>query len=141
MPKRTSDVSLHVYVTPETLERVVDTVRAVVDDHLLDRDLFAWHCTVPVDTDDPAHLAFERHCRTAGPGDTPDEQRTYEIALSLVGTPDQWTDHDTAKLEQHLRREISGLTRDEREQPIPLSIRARQRTAVDLDLDRANELR
>lgn len=67
MPKRISDVSLHVYVTPETLERVVDTVRAVVDEHLAERDVFAWRFTLPVDSDDPAHAELQSRCPTDPP--------------------------------------------------------------------------
>ncbi|WP_330231891.1 hypothetical protein OHA40_05005 [Nocardia sp. NBC_00508] len=140
MPKRISDVSLHVYVTPEALDRVVETVREVVDDYLTDRDVFVWRFTLPVDTDDPTHLALESRC---GPGRLDGalaDRRTYEIALSLVGLPDQLTDDDVATLERQLLRGISGLARTEPGRQIPVSIRASQRTDVDLDIDRHREL-
>ncbi|MGQ4617075.1 hypothetical protein [Nocardia sp. R7R-8] len=140
MPKRISDVSLHVYVTPETLERVVDTVREVVDDHLLDRDVFAWRFTLPVDADDPAHAALESRCPTDPSGGGCDHRSTYEIALSLVGAPDQLTDDHMAALERQLLHRISGLARTEPRADIPVSIRASQRTDVDLDIDRDLEL-
>lgn len=140
MPKRISDVSLHVYVTPETLERVVDTVREVVDDHLTDRDVFAWRFTLPVDADDPAHAALESRCPADPPGDRSDRRSTYEIALSLVGAPDQLTDDHMAALERQLLQRISGLARTEPGSDIPVSIRASQRTDVDLDIDRDLEL-
>lgn len=140
MPKRISDVSLHVYVTPETLERVVDTVRAVVDDHLTDRDVFAWRFTLPVDADDPAHTALASRCRTEPPCAGADARGTYEIALSLVGAPDQLTDHDMAALEQQLLQGISALARTEPGHGIPVSIRASQRADVDLDIERHREL-
>ncbi|MBF6168348.1 hypothetical protein IU486_26880 [Streptomyces gardneri] len=140
MPKRISDVSLHVYVTPETLERVVDTVRAVVDDHLTDRDVFAWRFTLPVDIDDPAHTALAGRCPAAVPGALADDRGTYEIALSLVGAPDQLTGDHMAALERQLLHAISGLARTEPGDEIPVSIRASQRTDVDLDIDRDLEL-
>ncbi|MFE7742045.1 hypothetical protein [Nocardia sp. NPDC057455] len=140
MPKRISDVSLHVYVTPEMLERVVDTVREVVDDHLADRDVFAWRFTLPVDSDDPAHAALASSCPTDPPDGITGRRGTYEIALSLVGAPDQLTDADTAALEHQLLHAVSGLARTEPEGGIPVSIRASQRTDVDLDIDRDREL-
>lgn len=140
MPKRISDVSLHVYVTPETLDRVVDTVRAVVDDHLTDRDVFAWRFTLPVDADDPAHTALESRCRTDRPGDRSDHRSTYEIALSLVGAPDQLTDDHMAALELQLLHGISELARTEPGADIPVSIHASRCTDVDLDIDRDLEL-
>lgn len=140
MPKRISDVSLHVYVTPETLERVVDAVREVVDDHLTDRDVFAWRFTLPVDADDPAHAALENSCRPDRPGDGSDHRSTYEIALSLVGAPDQLTDDHMAVLERQLLHGISGLTRTEPGADIPVSIHASRCTDVDLDIERDLEL-
>ncbi|MEU2033940.1 hypothetical protein [Nocardia amamiensis] len=140
MPKRISDVSLHVYVTPEALERVVETVREVVYDYLTDRDVFAWRFTLPVDTDDPAHAALTNHRATDRLYGAPENRHTYEIALSLVGAPDQLTDDDVATLERQLLRGISGLARTEPGRQIPVSIRASQRTDVDLDIDRDREL-
>ncbi|MGW4718604.1 hypothetical protein [Nocardia sp. NPDC004260] len=127
-------------MTPETLERVVDTVREVVDDHLTDRDVFAWRFTLPVDADDPAHAALESRCPADRPGDRSDRRGTYEIALSLVGVPDQLTDDHMATLERQLLQRISGLARTEPGADIPVSIRASQRTDVDLDIDRDLEL-
>ncbi|MFG1797265.1 hypothetical protein [Nocardia sp. NPDC049149] len=136
MPKRISDVSLHVYVTPETLEAIVETVRAVVDDHLQDRDVFAWRFTLPVDSDDRAHVALETHWRAAHPGQEPTGCGTHEIALSLVGAPAELSDADIAELEQQLRHRISGLAGEDPSREIPFSIRAMQRTDVDLDAER-----
>ncbi|WP_280252049.1 hypothetical protein [Nocardia abscessus] len=99
-------------MTPEILERVVDTVRAVVDDHLTDRDVFAWRFTLPVDADDPAHAALERRCPTDPSCGGADDRGTYEIALSLVGAPDQLTDDHMAALERQLLHRISGLGRN-----------------------------
>ncbi|MBF6340546.1 hypothetical protein IU450_32320 [Nocardia abscessus] len=140
MPKRISDVSLHVYVTPEILERVVDTVRAVVDEHLADRDVFAWRFTLPVDADDPAHAALENSSDSDPSYEGSDDRSTYEIALSLVGAPDQLTDDHMAALERQLLHGISELARTEPGRGIPVSIRASQRTDVDLDIDRHHEL-
>ncbi|MEU7767175.1 hypothetical protein AB0B25_18845 [Nocardia sp. NPDC049190] len=135
MPKRISDVSLHVYVPPESLERVVETVREVVDEHLADRDVFAWRFTLPVDTDDPTHIALETRWRTDHLGPEPQNRVTYEIALSLVGAPDQLTDNDVATLERQLLHGIYAVAQTEPGQEIPVSIRASQRTDVDIDID------
>ncbi|WP_028477526.1 hypothetical protein [Nocardia sp. CNY236] len=140
MPKRTSDVSLHVHVTPETLEQVVATVRAVVDDHLIDHDVFAWRFTVPVDTDNPTHLALENHHRASHLDDTAHNRQTYEIVLGLVGSPDQLADRDMAILERELLQNISMLGRSKPGESIPLSIRSSPCTDVDLDIDRTREL-
>ncbi|MGK8524677.1 hypothetical protein ACRS6B_25400 [Nocardia asteroides] len=126
-------------MTPETLERVVDTVREVVDDHLTDRDVFAWRFTLPVDSDDPAHTELAGRC-PAEPRGVPDVRATYEIALSLVGAPDQLTDDHMVTLERQLLQAVSGLARTEPGRGIPVSIRASQRTDVDLDIDRDREL-
>lgn len=136
MPKRISDVSLHVYVTPETLEHIVDTVRELVDDHLQDRDVFAWRFTLPVDADDPAHCALESRWRAANPGRRRSTRGTYEIALSLVGAPTELTDADIAALEDQLRLGIHAVGAD---REIPFTIRALQRTDVDLDRDPDHE--
>ncbi|MFI6216238.1 hypothetical protein ACIBCD_29940 [Nocardia brasiliensis] len=136
MPKRISDVSLHVYVTSETLERVVQTVREVVDEHLQDREVFAWRFTLPVDTDDPAHDALESQWRAAHPGQDPDGYGTYEIALSLVGARAELTDAAMARLEQQLRQGISGVARTAPGGGIPFTIRAMERADVDLDTER-----
>ncbi|MEU7633314.1 hypothetical protein AB0C34_25590 [Nocardia sp. NPDC049220] len=135
MPKRISDVSLHVYVRPDSLERVVETVREVVDEHLADRDVFAWRFTLPVDPDDPAHITLETRWRTEHLGRAAQNWVTYEIALSLVGAPDQLTDDDMATLERQLLQGIYAVAQTEPGQEIPVSIRASQRTDVDLDIN------
>lgn len=136
MPKRISDVSLHVYVTSETLERVVETVRAVVDEHLQDREVFAWRFTLPVDTDDPVHEALETQWRAAHPEQDPGDRGAYEIALSLVGARAELTDDAMARLEQQLRQGISGAAHSEPGGGIPFTIRAMERADVDLDTER-----
>ncbi|MFE7802292.1 hypothetical protein [Nocardia sp. NPDC057440] len=133
MPKRISDVSLHVYVTPETLERVVDSVRAVVDDHLQDRDVFAWRFTLPVDSDAPDHLMLETQWRVDHPGQEPDGRRTYEIALSLVGAARDLTASSLAALERRLMLETScGPTR----LAVPRTIRVQRRDSFDFETER-----
>ncbi|WP_280458966.1 hypothetical protein [Nocardia carnea] len=71
MPKRISDVSLHVYVTPETLDRLVESVRADLAEHLDDGEVCAWRCTLPVAEDDSRHQEFDsrwpRGAPRAGP--------------------------------------------------------------------------
>ncbi|HLS78822.1 MAG TPA: hypothetical protein VK083_18745 [Nocardia sp.] len=94
---------------PETLDRVVDTVRTVVDDHLQDRDVFAWRFTLPVAEDDPAHLLLAAQWRLEHPGQRPDGRGTYEIALSLVGAPDDLTEPDLAALRARLLSETACL--------------------------------
>ncbi|AVH24297.1 hypothetical protein [Nocardia cyriacigeorgica] len=128
MPKRISDVSLHVYVTPENLERIVEAVRTALDDHLLDRDVFAWRFTLPAAPDDPLHAEFETHWRAENSDAPPTGYGTYEIALSLVGDPTELTDTDMAALQSRLRSGIASATT----QQVPLRIRAHQRTDVDL---------
>ncbi|MQY25407.1 hypothetical protein [Nocardia aurantia] len=132
MPKRISDVSLHVYVTPETLERVVATVRRVVDDHVADRDVFAWRFTLPVDTDHHAHMMLETRWRLDNPGTEPVAHGTYEIALSLVGPPDLLTEADLSSLERQLVQGISkghgcGAT------AVPYVLHASSRDSFDLE--------
>ncbi|MFE3444944.1 hypothetical protein ACFXNW_18085 [Nocardia sp. NPDC059180] len=128
MPKRISDVSLHVYVTPENLERIVEAVRTALDDHLQDRDVFAWRFTLPAAPDDPLHREFETHWRASNSGTLPTGYGTYEIALSLVGEPAELTDADMTALQDRLRTGITGATARE----APFRIRAHQRTDVDL---------
>ncbi len=130
MPKRISDVSLHVYVTPETLDRVVETVRRVVDDHVADRDVFAWRFTLPVDSDQPAHTLLETQWRLDHPGADPGERGTYEIALSLVGDEKLLTEASLTALEQQLVLSISN------EDAVPYSIHALQRESFDLEENR-----
>ncbi|MFE6925672.1 hypothetical protein ACFVAV_31985 [Nocardia sp. NPDC057663] len=132
MPKRISDVSLHVYVTPEILDRIVASVRTVLDDHLQDRDVFAWRFTLPVDAADPVHQELESHWRGAHPGAEPSTETTSEIALSLVGDPADLTDADIADLEHGLALAVYGATT----RAVPFVLRAHQRTDVALELDR-----
>ncbi|MBF6414884.1 hypothetical protein [Nocardia cyriacigeorgica] len=128
MPKRISDVSLHVYVTPENLEHIVEAVRTALDDHLQDRDVFAWRFTLPAALDDPLHREFENNWRTAHSGHPPEGRSTYEIALSLVGDPTELTDADMVALQDRLRAGLDSVTTAD----TPLAIRAHQRTDVDL---------
>ncbi|GAA5059349.1 hypothetical protein [Nocardia callitridis] len=137
MPKRISDVSLHVYVTPETLERLVAGVRDLLDEHLAERDVFAWRFTLPVDAEDPEHLALETQWHTNHPETDTGERRTYEIALSLVGDPTELTDDTMAELEYQLLHGIYGNAVPGQE--IPLSMHAIRRSDVDLDLDADRE--
>ncbi len=130
MPKRISDVSLHVYVTPQTLDRVVGTVCRVVDEHVADRDLFAWRFTLPVEADDPTHRLLETQWRMDHPDAEPGERRTYEIALNLVGDARLLTKAAIARLEQRL---VLGLSADE---PLPYVIHALQRESFDLEENR-----
>lgn len=127
MPKRISDVSLHVYVTPETLQRIVDTVRTALDDHLSDRDIFAWRFTLPVADDDPRHREFDTRWRHHHPDSDPDGRATYEIALGLVGDPAELTDTDMTALEHRLTAglDIAAAT------DVPFTISARQRIDAD----------
>ncbi|MCP2292459.1 hypothetical protein [Nocardia amikacinitolerans] len=133
MPKRISDVSLHVYVTPETLEQVVETVRTVVDDHLHDRDVFAWRFTLPVETDHPAHVMLETQWRGGHPGSEPETRRTYEIALSLVGAPRDLTAPSLAALERRLMIETSCGTADP---DVPRTISTQRRDSFDFETER-----
>ncbi|WP_040834601.1 hypothetical protein [Nocardia brevicatena] len=126
MPKRISDVSLHVYVTPETLQRIVATVCTALDDHLSDRDIFAWRFTLPVADDDPRHREFDTRWRRHNPDRDPDGRATYEIALGLVGDPAELTDTDMTTLE---RRLTAGL--DAAATGVPFTISARQRIDTD----------
>lgn len=121
MPKRISDVSLHVYVTPEILDRIVAGVRTVLDDHVHDRDVYAWRFTMPVDASDPIHRDLESQWRGSFPGCEPSAESTYEIALSLVGDPADLTDADIADLERGLALAVYG---------VPFTLRADQRTDV-----------
>ncbi len=130
MPKRISDVSLHVYVTPQTLDHVVQTVCRIVDDHVADRDIFAWRFTLPVECDDPTHTVLETQWRLDNPDAEPGDRRTFEIALSLVGEARQLTKAGIAKLEQKL---ILGLSADE---PIPYIVHALQRENFELEENR-----
>ncbi|MFC8047283.1 hypothetical protein [Nocardia sp. NPDC057353] len=134
MPKRISDVSLHVYLTPETLDHVVRAVRDAVDAHLAERDVFAWRFTLPVDPDDPRHATLETRWRLDNPDSDPGARGCYEIALSLVGAPDELTDDDIAALEHTLLLALYAAPRDEPE--IPFTLSASQRTDLDADRER-----
>jgi len=126
MPKRISDVSLHVYVTPEALEQLVDTVRTTLTDQVCDRDVYAWRCTLPVEPDDPVHHRFDSRWRSNHPGRDPDDRATYEIALSLVGDPTELTETDVAALENDLTAGVDATCGE-----VPFTISAHQRTGVD----------
>lgn len=134
MPKRISDVSLHVYVTPEILDRIVASIRTVVDDHLQDRDVFAWRFTLPVDSADPIHHTLESQWRGAHSGLEPGGEATYEIALSLVGEPAEFTDADIAELEDCLSLAVCGAVGPD--DGVPYTLRADQRTDAAPELDR-----
>ncbi|MFE3546159.1 hypothetical protein ACFXK0_24620 [Nocardia sp. NPDC059177] len=131
MPKRISDVSLHVYVTPDILDRIVVAIRAVLDDHLHDRDVFAWRFTLPVDATDPIHAELESHWRGSHPDAAPGAEATYEIALSLVGEPADLTDDDIADLEHSLALAVHGAAPQQPGHPVPFRVRADQRTELD----------
>ncbi|WP_433679410.1 hypothetical protein [Nocardia sp. CA-119907] len=133
MPKRISDVSLHVYVTPETLDRVVASVREVVDDHLQDRDVFAWRFTLPVESDAPEHILLETQWRVDHPGQEPGTRHTYEIALSLVGAPRDLTAPSLAALEKRLMLETASCPTD---LEIPRTIRMQRRDSFDFENER-----
>lgn len=136
MPKRISDVSLHVYVTPETLESVVDTVCEVVNNHLRNRDVFAWRFTLPVEPDDDTHLMLETRWRTDHPGAEPTDCRTYEIALSLVGAASRLTEASVAALEHKLAVGISTLRPAPPQQTLPWNLRATHRETAAFDTNR-----
>ncbi|WP_280351440.1 hypothetical protein, partial [Nocardia abscessus] len=99
-----------------------------------------WRSTLPAAAPHPAPAALAPRCHTDPSCGGPDDRGTYEIALSLVGAPDQLTDDHMAGLERQLLHRISGLARTEPGRGIPVSIRASQRTDVDLDIDRHHEL-
>ncbi|MET7773603.1 hypothetical protein [Nocardia sp. NPDC005366] len=120
-------------MTPEALERVVETVRGVVDDHLEERDVFAWRFTLPVDTEDPVHIVLETQWRVDHPDQEPDDHRTYEIALSLVGAPRDLTAQGLAALERRLMLETSGGVVDP---GIPRTIRTQRRDSFDFETER-----
>ncbi|MGW4633105.1 hypothetical protein [Nocardia sp. NPDC004415] len=132
MPKRISDVSLHVYVTPDVLDRIVAGIRTVVDDHIQDREVFAWRFTLPVDATDPVHSELESQWRGTHPGRPSAGEATYEIALSLVGEPAELTDADTAHLEHGLTGTVDDVAPDH---AVPFRLRAHQRTDRALELN------
>jgi hypothetical protein len=130
MPKRISDVSLHVYVTPATLDRVVAIVRQVVDDHVADRDLFAWRFTLPVDADQPGHVVLETQWRLDHPRVDPADRGTYEIAFSLVGAAALLTGDNLAELERQL---VLGISTED---AVPYEIHALHRESFELEENR-----
>ncbi len=138
MPKRISDVSLHVYAMPETLARVVDTVRTVVDDHLQDRDVFAWRFTLPTGEEDPAHILLAAQWLLEHPDEQPGPRSTYEIALSLVGAPEDLTGPDLDALRQRLLGETAGLESAGTGfgSGLPRTITVRRRDSFDYEFER-----
>lgn len=130
MPKRISDVSLHVYVTPEILEDLVDTVRTELAEHLGDGDICAWRFTLPVAEDDSRHRDFDSRWRIANPGAEPRGRATFEIALSLVGEPAELTDSYLTALEHRLLRGLDTLGPD-----APFTFSAEQRTDLEREME------
>ncbi|WP_319945210.1 hypothetical protein [Nocardia macrotermitis] len=117
-------------MTPETLDRVVATVRRVVDQHVADRDLFAWRFTLPVEPDQPDHAMLETQWRLDNPDQDPGDRRTYEIAVSLVGDAKLLTGANLAQLETRLMLSLS--TQD----AVPYEIRTLHRESFDLEENR-----
>ncbi|MFF3570310.1 hypothetical protein [Nocardia jiangxiensis] len=117
-------------MTPETLDRVVATVRRVVDEHVADRDLFAWRFTLPVDADQPTHAVLETQWRLDNPDEDPGDRRTYEIALSLVGDAKLLTETNLAQLERRLMLCISA------QDAVPYEIHTLHRESFDLEENR-----
>lgn len=138
MPKRISDLSLHVYAMPETLERVVDTVRTVVDDHLQDRDVFAWRFTLPTGVDDPTHILLAAQWLLDHPDELPGPRTTYEIAVSLVGAPEDLTEPDLDTLRQRLLCETAWLETSGTgfDSELPRTITVRRRDSFDYEFER-----
>ncbi|MFC4373104.1 hypothetical protein ACFO5K_03225 [Nocardia halotolerans] len=116
-------------MTPEDLDRIVAGIRSVVDDHLQDRDVFAWRCTVPVDAAETVHQDLESQWHRSHPGDHPATEATFEIAIGLVGEPTELTGADIADLEHELALAVCGA------EPVPYTLRAHQRTDAEFDLD------
>ncbi|WP_336086862.1 hypothetical protein [Nocardia sp. SSK8] len=119
-------------MTPDILDRIVAGIRAVVDDHVQDRELFAWRCTLPVDDTDPVHGELESQWRGTHPDRAPGDEATYEIALSLVGEPGELTEADTAHLEHGLATTVDGAAPGN---AVPFRLRAHQRTDVAVEPD------
>ncbi|MFD3746945.1 hypothetical protein [Nocardia sp. NPDC058633] len=117
-------------MTPEILDRIVASVRTVLDDHVHDRDVYAWRFTLPVDATDPVHRDLESQWRGSCPGVDPSAERTYEIALSLVGDPIDLTDADIADLERGLALAVHGAAPSRPACGVPFTLRAHQRTDV-----------
>ncbi|MFD4460898.1 hypothetical protein [Nocardia sp. NPDC058480] len=117
-------------MTPEILDRIVASVRTVLDDHVHDRDVYAWRFTMPVDASDPVHRDLEAQWRGCSPGLEPSTESTYEIALSLVGDPADLTDADIADLEHGLALAVYGAAPPHPGRGVPFILRAHQRTDV-----------
>ncbi|MFC8385452.1 hypothetical protein [Nocardia sp. NPDC057272] len=118
------------YVTPEILDRIVASVRTVLDDHVHERDVYAWRFTMPVDASDPVHHELESQWRGSYPGLEPSGESTYEIALSLVGDPADLTDADITDLERGLALAVYGAAPPHHAHGVPFTLRAYQRTDV-----------
>ncbi|MGS2810183.1 hypothetical protein [Nocardia sp. MW-W600-9] len=118
-------------MTPEILDHIVARVRAVLDDHLQDRDVFAWRFTLPVDAADPLHQELESQWRAMYSGAEPKSEAAFEIALSLVGDPADLTDADIADLEHRLALAVYGAPTP----AVPFVLRADQRTDLEWELD------
>ncbi|WP_324192653.1 hypothetical protein [Nocardia transvalensis] len=102
----------------------------MVDEHVADRDVFAWRFTLPVEPDQPDHTLLETQWLLDHPGVDPGDRRTYEIALSLVGDKKLLTQANLSALEQRLVLEISA------EDAVPYSIHALHRESFDLEENR-----
>ncbi|MCM6773214.1 hypothetical protein NDR87_07005 [Nocardia sp. CDC159] len=102
----------------------------MVDDHVADRDIFAWRFTLPVDADQPDHTVLETQWRLDHPGADPAGRRTYEIALSLVGDKKLLTEANLAALERKL---VLGISTED---AVPHSIHALHRESFDLEENR-----
>ncbi|GGK68118.1 hypothetical protein [Nocardia camponoti] len=124
--KRVSDISLHVFVSPEILDQIVAGVREVVDDHVTDRDIFAWRFTLPIEATDPAYLDLESRWRRAHFDADPGALAAYEIAVSLVSDPDELTEGDLASLEHGLALAVHHTAPTS-----PFTLRADRRTELD----------
>ncbi|MFD5180305.1 hypothetical protein ACFWM1_31150 [Nocardia sp. NPDC058379] len=118
-------------MTPEILDRIVASVRTVLDDHLQDREAFAWRFTLPVDAADPLHRELESQWRATHPDTAPETEAAFEIALSLVGDPADLTDADIADLEHGLALAVYGAA----SHAVPFVLRADQRTDLEWELD------
>ncbi|MFB7879124.1 hypothetical protein ACFC06_28085 [Nocardia sp. NPDC056064] len=119
-------------MTPDVLDRIVAGIRTVVDDHIQDREVFAWRFTLPVDATDPVHGELESQWRGTHPGRPSAGEATYEIALSLVGEPGELTDADTAHLEHGLTGTVDDVAPGH---AVPFRLRAHQRTDRALELN------
>ncbi|WP_245718034.1 hypothetical protein [Nocardia miyunensis] len=106
------------------------TVRQVVDEHVADRDLFAWRFTLPIDPDQPSHAVLETQWRLDNPGADPGDRHAYEIALSLVGDAKLLTEANLAQLETRLMLCISA------QDAVPYEIHTLHRESFDFEENR-----